>query len=160
MIKTATPQDIEELQVIADAAQSRKDPDYFKKCIEERDVFIISHDDMPAGYCMLNWAPKYQPFRSMDIPEIQDLNVIPEKRRLGLATALIDHCEKQAIGKDSDMIGIGVGMTKDYGYAQRLYVKLGYMPDGNGLTYDRQGVSHGQTIIIDDELSLMMIKNL
>ena len=35
----------------------------------------------------------------------------------------------------SDHAGIGFGLYADYGAAQRLYIKRGYIPDGRGAHY-------------------------
>jgi hypothetical protein len=51
-----------------------------------------------------------------------------------------------------------VGLSADYGAAQRLYHKLGYEPDGNGVTYDRAPVTPGQKYPLDDDLALMLVK--
>jgi hypothetical protein len=32
-------------------------------------------------------------------------------------------------------VGLGVELCADYGPAQMLYIKKGYIPDGNGVTY-------------------------
>lgn len=42
---------------------------------------------------------------------------------------MLDGAEKAGF-KRSNKIGIGVGLYRDYGSAQRLYVKRGYTPDG------------------------------
>ena len=57
-------------------------------------------------------------------------------------------------------MGIAVGVTKDYGPAQIMYSKMGYMPDGNGATYDRQGVQANMTYTLDDDFALMLVKPL
>lgn len=57
-------------------------------------------------------------------------------------------------------VGIGVGLTPDYGNAQRLYVKCGYIPDGNGVTYQYQSVKWGVKYKVDDDLVLWFIKEL
>src|SRR5690606_31842640 len=41
------------------------------------------HDDSFAGYVTLKWNSLYQPFRELNIPEIMDLNVLPQFRELG-----------------------------------------------------------------------------
>jgi len=51
-------------------------------------------------------------------------------------------------------------MDSSYGAAQQLYVRRGYIPDGNGLTYDRQTIQRGAFHPIDDDVSLMLIKSL
>jgi hypothetical protein len=40
--------------------------------------------------------------------------------------------ERTAIEHGKNIMGIGFGLTADYGAAQRLYPKLGYIPDGRG----------------------------
>jgi hypothetical protein len=72
----------------------------------------------------------------------------------------VEAFETIALDQGAEKIGISVGLTKDYGPAQRLYFKLGYMPDGNGISYDREGITYGQTYVADDDLCLMMIKEL
>ncbi len=57
-------------------------------------------------------------------------------------------------------IGIGVGLYKDYGSAQRLYCKKGYIPDGHGVQYQYQPVAPGSMIRADDDLLLFFTKNL
>lgn len=138
---------------------------YYRKCIEEQNegkrlLFAAKLDGDLAGYCMLNWHPKYPLFRKFGIPEVQDLNVIPSARRKGIATYLINYCEELAKAKNMEQMGIGVGLLSDYGPAQRLYCKLGYVPDGCGVTYDRETVTNGEIRPVDDDLCLMMVKDI
>ena len=85
-----------------------------------------------TGYGNVVWRSGYEPFREAGIPEINDLNVLAEFRRRGIATALIGECEKRASEIGYGEIGIGFGLTREDGPAQRLYPRLGYMPDGLG----------------------------
>ena len=73
---------------------------------------------------------------------------------------MVSAFENIARDQGYEQIGISVGLTKDYGAAQRLYVKLGYMPDGYGVTYDREGITAGASYAVDDNFTLMMVKNL
>lgn len=139
----------------------KKDDGYFEHAFAQGTSIYLSVDKKHAtGFCLLNWTPRYNLYRKLGIPEIQDLNVLPRYRRNGIATALIKWCEGIARAKDKEMIGISVGLTKDYGAAQILYAKLEYVPDGNGVTYDREGVEAGKAYPLDDNLSLMMVKPL
>ena len=136
---------------------------FFERCLEEqknnfREVFLARYGGELAGFVVLNWRSQYALFKRMEIPEIQDLNVLPGMRRNGIATSLIHHCEAATRGRQSAHIGIAVGLDSSYGAAQRLYVKLGYVPDGNGITYDRQPVCKGELRPVDDDLCLMMVK--
>jgi GNAT superfamily N-acetyltransferase len=138
---------------------------YFEICLLEqksstRQVYLIHLNDELAGYCHYVKTPRYQPFRSLDIPEIQDLFIGQRYRRHGLATLLIEQCCKKAMEDGHDLIGLGVGLEASFGKAQKLYVKLGFEPDGAGLVYDRKAVPKGQSCTVDDALCLMMIKQL
>jgi GNAT superfamily N-acetyltransferase len=109
---------------------------------------------------MLNWQPQYQLYRRLDIPEIQDLNVLPAMRRNGVASAMIGFAEKLARENGRTQIGISFGPYPNYGPAQRLYIRLGYIPDGYGVTYDRVTVRPGESRPVDDSLCLMLVKDL
>lgn len=85
-----------------------------------------------AGYTNLVWQSDYAPFREAGIPEINDMNVLEPFRRKGIATAFIREAERLAAAHGKTLMGIGFGLTADYGNAQRLYPKLGYIPDGRG----------------------------
>lgn len=112
------------------------------------------------GYVLYNTKPRYAPFARLRVPEIQDLNVHPDHRGEGIATALVKACERKALLDGCDMIGLGVGLHSSYGPAQKLYCKLGYHPDGAGLVHDGIPVEYGHSVINDDDLCLMMIKDL
>ncbi len=124
-----------------------------------RRVLIATISGNFAGYATIVWESKYPNFREGKIPEIQDLNVLPTYRGRGIATALLGEAE-QIIAARSAIVGMGVGLHPGYNAAQRLYVKLGYIPDGRGVTYMDQCVQEGQSIPFDDELVLWMTKNL
>lgn len=143
----------------------KKEPGYFERCIEEqeagrREILIANAEGTDIGYGMLNRQPQYSLYKRLGMPEIQDLNVIPEARRQGAGKALIGALEDIARGLGYKQIGISVGLHADYGPAQRLYVKLGYVPDGLGVTYDRVAVAVGEIRPVDDNLCLMMVRDL
>jgi len=143
----------------------KKEAGYFERCIEEqeagrRELLIVGDRGGDIGYGMLNREPQYALYKRLGMPEIQDLNVIPEARRQGTGTALIQALEEVARGLGYKQVGISVGLHADYGAAQRLYVKLGYIPDGLGVTYDRMTVAAGEIRPVDDNLCLMMVRDL
>ena len=43
---------------------------------------------------------------------------------------------------------------------QILYVKCGYIPDGQGLAQGRKPLKYGEQVTIDDRLTLYFTKNL
>ena len=122
-----------------------------------RIVPVAFVDDEFAGYLNVVWRSDYPPFQAERIPEIQDFNVLPHVRRRGIGSRLMDEAE-QLIAQRSILAGIGVGLTADYGAAQRLYVVRGYVPDGRGLMWRNQPVSYGAQVTVDDALTLHLVK--
>lgn len=164
-IRRAQSADLKILWDMVHVMNQAKDTGYFERQMEyqdrgEREILIIAAEGRDAGYCILNWRPKYGFFKKLEIPEIQDLNVLPEFRRRGIASFLIAHCEAEAVKKSCAYMGISVALNAAYGPAQILYTKLGYVPDGNGVTYDRAPVMPAEIRPVDDHLCLMMVKAL
>jgi GNAT superfamily N-acetyltransferase len=110
-----------------------------------------------AGYVTVCWQSHYPPFREANIPEIVDFNVLPKFRRQGIGAALMDEAESR-VAAVSPVVGLGVGMTSDYGAAQRMYAKRGYIPDGRGLHSRGQPIQYGQSVPVDDDLVLYFTK--
>jgi GNAT superfamily N-acetyltransferase len=125
----------------------------------ERNVLVAFLAGQFVGYLTIVWKSHYPPFREAHIPEIVDFNVLPEFRCRGIGSRLMDAAEAQ-IAERSPIVGIGVGMTPDYGSAQRMYVKRGYVPDGRGLNYDGRFLRYGDTVTLDDTLALCFMKSL
>ena len=123
----------------------------------ERVVLVAYSDNDFTGYVTIVWQSYYPPFAEEGIPEINDLNVLPDFRRRGIASALLDEAERR-IFERSRIAGIGVGMHAGYGAAQRMYALRGYVPDGLGLSYKGQPVEHGQQVPVDDDLLLYLTK--
>ncbi len=69
-------------------------------------------------------------------------------------------CEKAAQDRNYTKIGLGVGLFSDYGSAQRLYARVGYIPDGGGIHYDVNVVGYTQKVVADDNLVLYQYKSL
>src|SRR5437868_153639 len=105
---------------------------YYEQCMRGERVALIAEDEAGfAGYVTIEWVSGYPPFREAGIPEIADFNVLMRCRRVGIGTALLDEAERR-IAARSAIAGIGVGLSGDYGAAQILYVRRGYVPDGQG----------------------------
>jgi GNAT superfamily N-acetyltransferase len=126
---------------------------------EIRDVYVAFVDEQFAGYLTICWTSSYEPFQKDRIPEIVDFNVLPKYRRHGIGTQLMDLAENE-IAKKYPIAGIGVGMTPDYGAAQKLYVLRGYVPDGRGLVYKGHFITYGEEITVDDNMALYLTKKL
>ena len=78
----------------------------------------------------------------------------------GSPTKLIHALEERARGAKCPKIGVGVGLFKEYGAAQRLYVHLGYVPDGKGMASGGLPVAAGDKVLVDDDLVLWLVKEL
>jgi len=130
-----------------------------EQTLKIHDVYVAFVQQEFAGYLTICWSSDYGPFRMENTPEIVDFNVLPKFRRQGIGTQLMDKAENE-IAKASSIAGIGVGMTPDYGAAQRMYVLRGYIPDGRGLHYRGHHVKYGEEIIVDDNMALYLTKEL
>ena len=138
--------------------------DYFNKCLEEniegkRVTLMAYYVGMLAGCCHLLFSSDYPYFKDGNIPEINDLNTFPEFRRMGIASRMFDELESIA-SKRSRFIGVGVGLYKDYGNAQIMYNKRGYVMDGKGIVYKNIEVQPGEQATVDDDLLMYLIKEL
>jgi GNAT superfamily N-acetyltransferase len=139
---------------------------YFEEQIQgERVIFVaeIMDESDPsspgsfAGYITVVWNSPYPPFSERNIPEIKDLNVLPDFRRRGIGASLLDVAEK-TIRTRSTIAGIGVGLYPGYGAAQRIYARRGYVPDGRGIYDGDTWVKPGTQVRVDDSLTLQMEK--
>lgn len=128
--------------------------------IGSRMACVVEQNGKIVGYGSLLRASEYLHFRHNKIPEINDIWVYEESRKKGIATTLIAHLEHLAKQEGYTTIGIGVGLYRDYGAAQRLYFRLGYAPDGEGITYKHTAVVPGEKYAVDDDLILWLTKPL
>lgn len=125
----------------------------------KRIVLVDSHAGRCRGYITLNCEPKEGPCKDKKIPEICDFNVFSEFRKQGIGSSLLNEIEREA-KLFSKKVGIGVGLNKNYGSAQRLYVKHGYIPDGTGVWYRGEVLLPYADCTNDDDLALYFEKTL
>ncbi|MEM7126401.1 MAG: GNAT family N-acetyltransferase [Chloroflexota bacterium] len=164
MIRPAVATDPPQLQEQFSQIGWSKPDGYFADCVrlqeEGKIVLLIAEiDGHYVGHCKVVWEPDYPYFKEQNIPETQDLNVLTQVRRQGVATQLMDESERR-IGERSDLAGIGFGLYKDYGAAQRMYVLRGYVPDSQGITYNNVLATPGESYPVDDDLVLCLVKRL
>ncbi|HME72345.1 MAG TPA: GNAT family N-acetyltransferase [Myxococcota bacterium] len=124
-----------------------------------RTVLVARVDDQLVGHASIFWSPAYPYFRSHIIPEIQDLNVVPHARRRGVASRLLDEAERR-VSVNHAQVGIAFGLHPGYGAAQRLYVTRGYIPDGQGIFWRDHYPGEGESVVLDDDLILHLVKPL
>ncbi len=134
--------------------------DYYKESLEGKRVILIAeYEGEFAGYITLLWESDDPCFSEADIPEIKDFNVLIKFRRKGIGNALMDEIERIGF-ESSSQIGLSVGLLKDYGSAQRIYVKRGYIPVGDGIKYGNRVLAYFDKVDVDDDLVLSFIKEL
>lgn len=124
-----------------------------------RDIIIATVNEQFAGYLTIMWTSGYPPFQEQGIPEIVDFNVLMKYWRRGIGTALMDEAE-QRMRAVYTVAGIGVGVTADYGAAQVLYARRGYLPTGHGLVRNGVPTQRGQQVRVGDELAMYLTKAL
>jgi GNAT superfamily N-acetyltransferase len=125
----------------------------------KRGILIAEVGNEFAGYITVDWRPDYCVFKDGSFPEIADLNVLIRFQKRGIGARLMTAAE-HLISEHCDTAGIRVGLSADYGSAQRLYVKRGYTPDGFGLSQRGRFVKFGDSITVDDDLTLGFTKSL
>lgn len=125
-----------------------------------RTVYLLENKKQLIGYASLLHISEYPNFKSAEIPEINDVWIAEGWRNQGFGKMLIRYLEDSAHKMNYKHIGIGVGLYADYGAAQKLYVHLGYSPDGCGVTYKYQPTIPGESYPLDDELILWFKKYL
>ncbi|MBQ2952918.1 MAG: GNAT family N-acetyltransferase [Clostridia bacterium] len=126
------------------------------KCVALTAVYQGS----PAGSLYLYRTVDAGPFAGRGIPEIVDFGVLQKYQRRGVGDRLMDAAE-QIAAQQADSVCLGVGLCAEYGSAQRMYVRRGYIPDGSGVWYQgRQCVQYESVCTIDDDLVLYLSKRL
>lgn len=112
-----------------------------------------------AGYVFLYRRCRWGGMKQKGIPGVVDLFVYEPYRRKGIAGKLMDVAERLA-AETADLVYLDVCLMKEYGPAQRFYMKRGYLPDGCGVYYEQEVCPSGAMIKNDDELTLCLVKKL
>lgn len=134
---------------------------YYNEQLEKKRTTIIAHyNNNFAGYITILWESDDDFFYIDKIPEIKDFNVIIKYRCMGIGNLLMNKAE-EIVSSRSDVVGLSVGLLSGYGSAQRMYVKRGYIPIGDGIKYKNRIVEYfDKNIEIDDDLVLGFTKKL
>ena len=112
------------------------------------------------GLVAILWESGYAGFRCRGIPLVHQVAVAGPFRRQGVATLLMDTAEQLARNRGIATLGITVGLFDEYGPAQRLYGRRGYIPDGRGACQGQRPLGKGMQVIMDDELIMWLTKDL
>jgi len=85
--------------------------------------------DVPGGRGMVLF-PEHEEFSTSAVregcAEVRDVFVARPRRRLGVATALMDVLEGAARSRGVHRVGLSVGLDEEAGPARALYERLGY----------------------------------
>jgi GNAT superfamily N-acetyltransferase len=138
--------------------------DYFKLCLLENELnkrvtLLAFFQKEFAGYINIIFNSRYPYFYKKRIPEISDFFVLPEFRKKGIGTKLLQAAER-AISNTYNRDGLGVGLYVDYGSAQKLYLSNGYHPDVTSISALNNSSSSSRFTKIDDELMVYLFKRL
>jgi GNAT superfamily N-acetyltransferase len=102
----------------------------------------------------------YAGFRSRGIPLVHQVAVAGPSRQQGVATLLMDAAEQLARDRGIVRLSITVGLFDEYGLAQRLYGRRGYIPDGRGACRGQEPLRKGMQVTVDDDLIIWLTKDL
>ncbi len=112
------------------------------------------------GYVAIVWESNYAGFRSRGIPLVHQIAVAGPYRRRGVATLLMDAAEQLARDRGIATLGITGGLFDEYGPAQRLYGRRGYIPDGRGACQGQRPLRRGMQVTLDDGPIIWLTKDL
>lgn len=148
----------------ADQDESQSNVDYLNRQLENQQsgnciALVAFYDEEPAGFVFLYYRCKWGGLGNQGIPGIVDLRVFEAYRRKGIGNKLMDVAESEA-GRYCDRVYLDVCLNSDYGAAQVLYAKRGYIPDGKGVYYKEEPCLVNADCRNDDELTLCLIKKL
>jgi GNAT superfamily N-acetyltransferase len=122
---------------------------------DEGSTYLIAwEDDRPIGHAHIAWSGTH-----LGLPEIQDVFVLPEHRRRGIASRLTEAAEAEARRRGSDRISLSVSQEQNQA-AKLLYEKLGYVDAGaEPVRVLGQIMIRGRPLEVDDTL-LYLVKEL
>ena len=125
------------------------------KCVS----LVAEYKGKVAGYFNVYLNSTSGKFANKNIPELIDLGVFKKYRKHGIGNILMQVAEDIA-KKYCDIVCIGVGLHKDYGAAQRMYVKRGFIPDGTGLWWNGKNLKPYSDMKNDNEAVIYLSKKL
>jgi GNAT superfamily N-acetyltransferase len=110
----------------------------------EQTYLVAWHGQEPVGHAYVAWNGT-----RLGAPEVQDVFVAPDRRRLGVAAELMAAAERLAAQRGHTRITLGHGVANEP--ARRLYEGLGYR--GAGVPPERVAATiliRGREVAVDD----------
>ncbi|HEY3954104.1 MAG TPA: GNAT family N-acetyltransferase [Streptosporangiaceae bacterium] len=117
-------------------------------------------DGEAVGIVSLLWVSNYAGFAGRGIPLVHQVAVAGPARRAGIGARLLAAAEDLARGHGATELGITVGLFDEYGPAQRLYARRGYLPDGRGACLGPRPLRRGEDVSMDHGVILWLTKDL
>ena len=119
--------------------------------VEDGSTYLIAwDDDRPVGHAHIAWQRTHA-----GVPEIQDVFVVPERRRQGLATMLTRAAEDEVRRYGWDRISLSVSAQAN-APARRLYDSLGYRTTGCAPVRVHGTITlRGRAVEVDDTLEYL-----
>jgi ribosomal protein S18 acetylase RimI-like enzyme len=114
-------------------------------------TYLVAWDgDEPIGHAFVAWSGT-----KLRVPEIQDVWVLPERRRSGVATALTDAAETEAGRRGFDRVSLSVGIGNEA--ARLLYERLGFVDAGIAPERVKGTIKlRGRDVEVDDVLHYLV----
>ncbi len=125
----------------------------------DRKVFIAEYENEILGYITLLRNSKLGPYKDKYIPQIDDLSVLKPYQQHGLGAYLINVAEKTAV-KFSEQICVAIPFTATCDISQNMFSKRDYKLQGTGIWSLDSRVSDGESIILNDDIKVYLIKSL
>ena len=119
--------------------------------LEEGSTYLIAwDDDRPVGHAHIAWQRTH-----VGVPEIQDVFVMPERRRQGVATTLTRAAEDEVRRQGWDRVSLSVSAQGNEP-AWRLYDSLGYRTTGCAPVRVHGTIMlRGRAVEVDDTLEYL-----
>jgi GNAT superfamily N-acetyltransferase len=118
----------------------------------EPSTYLVAWDgEEPVGHAHIAWTGTH-----LGVPEIQDVFVVPERRRQGIASQLTRAAEAEARTRGWEAISLSVSQEGNQS-ARRLYAKLGYVEaPTDPVRVSGVIILRGQPLEVEDTLVYLM----
>lgn len=118
---------------------------------EDGSTYLIAwEDDRPVGHAHIAWQRTH-----VGVPEIQDVFVLPDQRRRGIATRLTRAAEDEARRRGWDRISLSVSAEHNEP-ARKLYEGIGYQDVGTGPVHVLGTITlRGRAVEVNDTLAYL-----
>jgi hypothetical protein len=161
--KVVQPGEIVEVKRVVKSAFFSRDEATIDAHFEDHEngasTTILGYEDgRLVGIVTIRWQCHYPSFRDRNIPLIQNIEIRYEDRGRGIGNRMLQRTEEE-IARRSPLAGLVVGISADYGPAQRLYARRGYIPDGRGVCRQFTPLQNGDVVTVDHDLLMWLVKD-